>query len=234
MVFTKFSKPCEVRNWDLVSNSLKTDLTKMTKARSIEFNGLFIGSPLVRGNSKIDKNTGIFSIFNGITCLNCKDCAGSCYANKDLRYSSVYDRRLIYTNMAYCNTSYLETLLNEQIERESKKGMEFIRIHESGDFFNQNYIDMWARVLENNKNVKGYFYTKVEHVFNFNELCKNANMVNSILPDGSINYGSQEYVEEKAKKFDFPICPFNAKDDKTKCGKCTICMHCKNVLFYQH
>ena len=234
MLFTKFSKPCQVKNWDLVKDSFKTDLSKETKTRCIEYNSLFVGQPLVMGNKKIEKNTGIFSIFNRITCLNCKDCVCSCYANKDLRYPTVYDRRLLYTNMAYTNTSYLESLLNKQIAKASKKGMEFVRIHESGDFFSQAYVDMWTRVLKNNPSVKGYFYTKVDNVFNFQDLCKYANMVHSILPDGSINYGSKEYVIEKAKKYGFPICPFNAKDDKTKCGNCTICMYSKHVLFYQH
>lgn len=58
----------------------------------------------------------------------------------------------------------------------------------------------------------------------------------SVLPDGGINFGSEEYVKEKARKFNAVICPYGTPaGDGVRCGvDCTLCLREQYVLFYKH
>ena len=93
---------------------------------------------------------------------------------------------------------------------------------------------MWTDIAEIHKDVRFYYFTKVDNIFDFSNLkLKNVNRVNSVLPDGSINYGSKEYILEKAKKFNIPICPFK-KELNNGCGKCTLCAFNSHILIEEH
>ena len=234
-VFSKFDKLPKFKNENLVASAFLNGISKQHSQNTpVYVAGAFVGKPLSRGNAKVHKNTGIFSLFAGSTCLNCKDCINSCYACREQRYNNVYNKRLAYTHLAATNLDFLALLLDAQIRYEKNHGMDFVRIHESGDFFSQDYIDMWTDIAEIHKDVRFYYFTKVDNIFDFSNLkLKNVNRVNSILPDGSINYGAKEYIIEKAKKFNIPICPFK-KELNNGCGKCTLCAFNSHVLIEEH
>jgi hypothetical protein len=94
---------------------------------------------------------------------------------------------------------------------------------------------MWKQIAIDNPNVKFYFYTKMPCLtIELSEL-DNVNQVNSILPDGELNFGSIEYVNELSKKYNAPICPATIKGNDIKCGKdCKICINKNYVLFVIH
>ncbi len=82
--------------------------------------------------------------------------------------------------------------------------------------------------------MKFYSYTKTEHL---DSLVKGGiNIVESILPDGSFNYGKLEKLQEFVKENkEYSICPAYKHDDSVICGKtCQLCMNKTKVLFVQH
>lgn len=197
---------------------------------------VFVAEPLKVGNSKLGDNIAIFNLLAVHSCMNCKDCAKSCYALKSQKqYPSVFDKRAIYTYLARNHVNILFELLDNNLNRLLGK-IKYVRIHESGDFLSQEYIDLWERLIKKYPSIVFYTYTKVDKIFDFSGLksLPNFNLVNSVLPDGSINFGNEEYCTEKATKFNYIICP-NRKGHKVHCGtECTACMRNHNVVFLQH
>ncbi len=195
------------------------------------------------GNAKIDKSVLLFSIPPIKTCLNCKDCAKNCYANKAYRlYPTVkaaWDRNL---EISKDSKLFIE-LISQQIET-SKKA--YVRVHQSGDFYSVEYINAWYEIAKKHSGVMFWTYTKVfNYSPEFNEALKrlneldNFNIVES-LPLDKINFGDDNYIQELKQEIsdtlqaDAFICPCG-RDDSIKCGvNCHACAHCKYVLFKKH
>ncbi|NBW11475.1 MAG: hypothetical protein EBR82_25940 [Caulobacteraceae bacterium] len=124
---------------------------------------------LVR-NSKIKKsekrtfNFGIpaYQSSTGLkTCPNAGACAKGCYALAGAyRFSNVaqaFERRLTATQ----DDSFVHLMLQD-IDRQRA---ERIRIHDSGDFYNEEYLDRWIRIMRARPEVEFYAYTKMVSLF---------------------------------------------------------------------
>jgi hypothetical protein len=191
-----------------------------------------------RGNSKLHKSILIFDLPAGkkYSCkFNCK----ACYAMKAQRqYSATNIFRRLNFELAKKHIDVLEYLLTEQLK--SSIGVKAVRIHSSGDFFSQGYIDMWHRIIKAHKDISFYAYTKVENDFNFRTIKKNSNF-NLILSfatiDGKkvLNYGDNEHICKLVAN-DYFVCPATLKSNsKVICGKdCNYCLHNDKVSFHQH
>lgn len=195
---------------------------------------LYVNEPLCYGNSKLYKDIAIFDLLAVSSCANHHLCANTCYAKRaQIQYPAVWNKRLIHTYLALYNTPLLYNLIKTQLNKNKKN---YIRIHSSGDFITNNYTEMWIKLANTFTTTKFYFYTKIKNNYYVDELASlpNVNRVDSILPDGSINYGSKEYVKIKSKILNIPICPTNS-DKYVVCGKtCFYCMNNKYVLFERH
>lgn len=196
---------------------------------------IYVSNLLEAGNSKLSKDILIFDLLAGETCWNSKQCINSCYAIKSQkRFPNVYNKRFINTYLAKNNLPFLKNTINNQLKHTNKP---YIRIHSSGDFYSQDYVNMWTDIISNNTNKKFYFYSKVTEIFDFSTMLENTNvnMVNSILPNGSINYGTHEYVEELSRYYNIPICPYTLGNNNIICGEdCLLCMKSNYMLFVQH
>jgi hypothetical protein len=104
----------------------------------------------------------------------------------------------------------------------------YIRIHDSGEFFSQKYVDDWETIAKKLPTQTFYAYTKRKSEFNFSKLMKlpNVTIIDS-LHNGTINYGDTD----KLPKGMF-LCP-DYKGSKERqvtpkgpiCGEtCTYCM----------
>jgi hypothetical protein len=95
------------------------------------------------------------------TCPNAGICAKYCYAKKGMyRFSNVanaYETRLEMTK----HRSFVD-LMNHEI-RINKA--EYVRIHDSGDFYSMDYLQKWLHIMEENPLVQFYAYTKQVHYF---------------------------------------------------------------------
>lgn len=109
-------------------------------------------------NSKLKKD-GIYSF--GLpakkTCPNAGTCKQFCYASKNFylmpSVKQAQSSRLALTK----NLQLFALVADAEIK---KRNICMLRIHDSGDFYNQAYLDTWFRVMRSNPTVRFYAYTK--------------------------------------------------------------------------
>lgn len=193
----------------------------------------FHSKRLSRGNAKLAKSIGIWSIPAVDTCPNCDDCKAKCYAMKAQRqYPNVRVFRLVNWILAEYYQWELADMLAEQIRKEK---LAVIRIHEAGDFYSHKYTMFWFDFALRHRNVTFYGYTKVQGAYNSLNSIGNVNFVSSVLPTGEVNFGDLEWVKATSKKHSFPVCPVTLGVEKAKCGAtCRLCQTKRNVLFVAH
>jgi len=198
---------------------------------------------LKNGNSKL-KGILIFDLPAVKSCLNSSSCEKTCYAMKAQRmYTTVRNWREANLDLAENNLGLLKDLLISQLELEATKNKnKVVRIHSSGDFISQEYIDMWSFVIAKNPDVKFYAYTKVDKILDFAEIQKldNFNLIPSMIQGKFLNFGTQSYVDTIVSKYNAFSCPAVQKGSTVKCGtnlengECDYCIHSKNVVFLIH
>ena len=193
---------------------------------------------MVYGNYKLAKTILIFDTTAGTNGTCSTDCKG-CYAKKaQNRFLMTRLFRAVNTYLVKNNIELLEILLCDQIDRSKK--INSVRLHSSGDFYSQEYIDMWDRIIKKYPNLNFYTYTKVNK-FDFTgiESNSNFNLIPSIIECNGkklFNYGDKKHIEKLLDNGCF-LCPatIEGADEKGMCG--TICSYCikhKNVCFNQH
>lgn len=137
------------------------------------------GLNMARGNRKLDRSILIWSIPAVETCPNCKHCAKQCYARKAERiYPQVLPARK--RNLAASRQDWFTPAMIQYIKL---SGARVVRIHESGDFYDQSYADKWSAIIKACPDVRFYGYTKSPYR---PAPASNLNIVESILPDGRV------------------------------------------------
>lgn len=203
--------------------------------------GIYCGRAFQYGNRKLARNIAIFSLLELITCLNCQDCAGTCYARKASRqYATAYIHRLFYSYLACNNIPLLKAFIIEDLQH-LPKYVDCIRIHEAGDFVSQSYVDMWQEIAASRPDITFYFYTKTGAIFDYSGLLalNNISMIDSVLPCGRKNYGDDQHIRDMAAMYPHAfICSYGT-DHALRCGiDCKYCMTAshekKIVLFHDH
>jgi hypothetical protein len=159
-----------------------------------------------------------------------RTCKG-CYAiGEQKRYPNVLPARESRYE-ASLQLDFTSTIHNELANL--RKRPKYFRIHASGEFYDQAYVNKWLSIIKRNPDIIFYAYTKRMKEFNFNEFMAqpNAVLINSF-HYGGLNYGKLD----KAPSGAF-ICPEHTK--QVKCGEsCTYCMskpaQANGVWFKQH
>lgn len=208
-----------------------------TRTKEVTLLGVKIFVPkarMTKGNSKL-VNILIFDVPAVKTCLNCSSCASTCYALKaQIQYKNTRTFREVNLELFKNDRTWLKQNIIDSLSRTK---LTTVRLHSSGDFFSQDYIDFWSDIIALFPKINFYAYTKVEKVLNFDNIQshKNFNLILSFV-DGNLNYGSREYCEGLKDKYNSFICPASgAKDSTTLCGReCTYCVTQKNVVFPIH
>tara|TARA_Y100000114_G_scaffold141452_1_gene147228 strand:+ start:1458 stop:2069 length:612 start_codon:yes stop_codon:yes gene_type:complete len=124
---------------------------------------------LLTQNTKI-KQTGLFlnkKVFNfsipayksqtgKITCPFADKCIKFCYAQKGnyKRFPSV--RNGMEKKYELTKQNNFIDLMNKEIKR---KKPDFVRVHDSGDYYSPKYLNKWLTIAKDNPNVKFYSYT---------------------------------------------------------------------------
>lgn len=194
---------------------------------------------LIKGNSKLGKNIATFSLpagkENGTCSVTCK----GCYALKGTYlYPSVKGGLQERYEFSKDSEKFKEKL-NKELSSKSHEGTEYVRIHASGDFYSQEYINTWDEVVKQHPNKLFYAYTK-QLGFDYSKIKENPNfvLINSL--HHGLNFGTKEYIDALGAKTGAIICPVNKETrNSIHCGtECTLCMtkeaQEKGVLFYQH
>lgn len=189
---------------------------------------------LTNGNKKV--KALLFSLSPVISCLNCKSCASTCYAVKSYRQypnvKALWDSNL---ELAREDLGKLRLELSDQLSRTKQT---IVRIHQSGDFISQDYIDMWISISIEFPNIMFYGYTKVDKLFDFTvvDVLPNMNIIRSMV-NGKRNYGSMDYISKLVEEEGVELCPATLPGGESiKCGvSCFKCMEKgTKVAFLQH
>ena len=184
---------------------------------------------ITNGNTKVKA-----MIFDLPAVTTCKEECKGCYALKaQKRFPNVRKKR--EANYDYSNSQYFVSDMCGDIGINKKH--EYFRIHSSGDFYCQDYVDKWVTIIKDFPRVKFYAYTKRIEDFNFSELLSlpNMNLINSNTPNG-VNYGDQTYCDDLVKNHGYIQCPCSS----TNTVKCQVdCFVCSTkgqdkICFLKH
>lgn len=97
-----------------------------------------------------------------VTCPFAKDCIKFCYARKGSfiwsNTKKAYEKRYLLTK----EPKLFKSKITEAIKRRKAT---HIRIHDSGDFYNRNYILQWFEIMRQFTEVIFYAYTKSKMLF---------------------------------------------------------------------
>ena len=191
---------------------------------------------LAKGNSKLDKGVATWNIPAGKKVCG-RECEG-CYAFKEQkRWASVRKGREDRYELSQCD-NFVELMNNELSKHKGK----YVRVHSSGEFYSQEYVNKWVQIAKSNPDKVFYAYTKREE-FDYSELKKCDNFVLhksfvSVSGKRYLNYGNSAEMAKIAEKTGGFVCPL-ATDRTGQCGStCTWCMEKENedtpILFEQH
>jgi len=184
------------------------------------------------GNTKLGKIPQ-FNLAPKLSCQNSKYCSGvfegrkfECYAIKAWRQYA--DTRKAWTkNIKLCHTrlSLVEDELRQYFDRSRPK---WFRIHSAGDFFSQEYLDMWLRLATTYQDIKFLAFTKA-YGLNFSRAPKNLKVVYSVMPEtplADVPVGSRAYAGPVPQLVSGRLfsCP----------GTCEGCGVCWNLRDYEH
>jgi hypothetical protein len=112
-----------------------------------------------------------------ITCPFALTCVKDCYAQKGnyIRFPKVAEGM----EQRYTLTKSLNFVALMDIEINKRK-VDAVRIHDSGDFYSNEYVEKWVNIAMLNPNVNFYAYTKSVPLFKGRNLPKNMDIIFSI------------------------------------------------------
>jgi len=143
-----------------------------------------------------------------------RECPG-CYALKaQIRFPN--------TVIPYREARYDASLQDDFVDlvvtelSSSRRSARAVRIHESGEFYSQEYIEKWLAIATRLPDFNFYAFTKRIKDFEFTELMS---LPNVVIID-SMMHGGLNYDRRPNLRLDIPICP----SDTEICGvTCTYC-----------
>ncbi len=117
-------------------------------------------SKIACGNSKLHKTIGVWSIPPGVSCPGATYlCSKYCYVKKgEKQYGGYYGS--MRRNRYYSEQPDFEDKMVALINRKFQK---WFRIHESGDFYSQKYLEKWINIARRCPDTKFLAFTKAYH-----------------------------------------------------------------------
>ena len=192
---------------------------------------------LKRGNKKLGKNILNFNLPPIKSCMNAESCKKDCYAVKSYRmYPSVKNYQDIMQFFALNDLDTLQNKIESELSNPKKWFENVVRIHSSGDFITQDYLNMWINISKKFPHIKFYAYTKVNKILNFSNTPKNLNVINSFIPTkqgDKLNFGKLDYVKKLRAESKGIICPPTRGKNLT-CEECKYCFDKSKPIFVIH
>lgn len=179
-----------------------------------------------------------FSLPSGITCSGkTKHCEKNCYAKKAERlYKNCLASRVMNLNGTL--SPHFVTKMIDILKR--KKG-KYVRVHESGDFYSQTYLDRWIKIAEKMKDKMFLIFTQAYHL-DFSKVPDNFILYYSIWDDSKNvpKDGLKAYVKDngsgKIGKYNIPKgikeCTKGKGSDLT-CDQCLWCYEGKGDITFK-
>jgi len=184
---------------------------------------------LKRGNHKLSSKIGIWTLPRS-TCIGAGECKKWCYARKMENWPNVYNSRhdkLVASKIFQFEDAMVKEIIGRKFS--------IIRVHESGDFYDQTYLDKWFNIANRCSNVLFFIYTKTFSLLDWSKKPNNIIMFQSYgsRTDDKIDYSQNtaRVIENQTelRKTEY-LCPYHDPSFK-KCGEtCSYCMQKGRVL----
>ncbi len=197
----------------------------------------------IRGNSKLGKDVLVFNIPPGGkkiggTCRPTAWCNANCYAMKGLHLFPSVKKANQWRLSLSLQADFVESAIAE-LKRTNKQ---FVRIHSSGDFYSEEYVNKWITICTRCPEKQFLAYTKSRHLIaSLKKLARLPNVVlyesldssrpKALTPHLLRASIEEDFTEKAAKKRirETISCP----------GECEPCGHkCwdgdKHVVFHKH
>lgn len=182
------------------------------------------------GNAKLSPAVGIFDLPAGYSCPFAKACHSRadrttgkitdgkhtefrCYAaSMEARISTVRDKR--WFNFEQLKLAKTKQGMAELILASLLPMARFVRIHSSGDFFNQAYFDAWVEVARRRPKTRFYAYTKALPFWIKRKATVPKNLVltasyggthDRLIEEHGLRYAKVVYSEKEAKTLGLQI-----------------------------
>jgi hypothetical protein len=125
-------------------------------------------------NRKLAENIPVFNLPQGVTCPGkTAVCQKICYALKAERMYPAAKAMRARNLLASKNSMlFIPSMMEELDYLIAHKGTKFCRIHESGDFYTQAYLDAWIEIAAGEPEIPFLAYTKSFHL-DFSKAPKN-------------------------------------------------------------
>lgn len=188
-------------------------------------------------NKKL-KGIASFSLPPVESCPNHSFCAVKCYARKAYRAypntTKAYDRnfRVAKENLDNLKQQLLDYLKNYK--------RQYFRIHVSGDFYSQKYLNMWIEICKENPDIRFMSFTKC-YSLDYSNKPDNLEIIFSTFDN--MPKGTSDKIK---KKYNKPIALAGESNPEKNyylkciddCGACKSCWHLsengKGVFFEYH
>lgn len=195
-----------------------------------------------RGNLKLDKRILIWNLPAIKTCPGASTaCKSYCYALKAERvYPSARHSR--EKNLLF---SKREDFVQQIVSYLEKRPETIVRLHESGDFYSQHYLEAWKAIARSLPSKTFYAYTKSYYMPHFwDNMPDNMRIIQSVesrfphMVDW--NRSTARVIERKEERLPFEfICPEQLAKRlgrQLKCGECSLCwtLPVVHVCFLKH
>ena len=96
-----------------------------------------------------------------LTCPFAGECVKFCYAQKGAyswgNVKPAFEKRYELTKT--------DDFVNEMNKEIAKKKPDYVRVHDSGDYYSKAYLDKWIEIAIHNPNVRFYSYTNMIEMF---------------------------------------------------------------------
>ena len=162
----------------------------------------------------------------------CKRICPGCYAHREqTRFPSVLSAREDRYS-ASLSPDFASTIISEI--KSIRKPFVAYRIHASGEFYSQVYVNKWTTIAKALPQVTFYAFTKRLHDFDFSAFMS---LPNAILID-SCMHTAINYSHANSLLPNVPICPAT-RSKLVRCGiDCTYCMtksaQANGIQFVKH
>lgn len=201
---------------------------------------------LKQGNTKTGKEVytystlptnKVFDTIYGPVQGTCPCHCEGCYATKgNYNFPSVINALALQTVLARQYLDFVKRAIIAQLE--TLPEVKEIRIHAAGDFFSDEYFNMWCEIVALFPEKFFWTYTKVRKYESGFDKFVNANIVKSIIDGVGFNFGHVEYIlatykKLKAAGFRVYICKCGV-DNNQHCHNCHSCSKYDFVLFIEH
>ena len=198
---------------------------------------------LSSSNSKLGDHIPAFNLPVLKTCPGkTRLCKVYCYARRHHFIMKAIKNKLEYNYIHSKSESFVHRIISEinmfRYYSESKgKKLYRIRLHSSGDFYSQAYLDKWGEIARTFPDIVMTAYTR-SYMLDFSKVPKNLNLYYS-MDSSTVNFSP--HIKKQAQvilKKELPL--YKSPDNQICNSKCRICNKCyslttdKNMLFLKH